>query len=43
MNKNILVFGAGPSGLSTAYGGKNNLNISVKIYEKRSSEALQEV
>ena len=37
MKKNILILGAGPSGLSVGYGvKKNNPNIDIKIIEKKS-------
>ena len=37
MTKKILVLGAGPSGLSIAYGvKKNNPEIDIKIIEKKN-------
>ena len=35
MRKNIIILGAGPSGLSVAYGVKNNPEIEIEIIEKK--------
>jgi len=36
MKKKILILGAGPSGLSVAYGAKkNNSEIDIKVIEKK--------
>ena len=32
----IIILGAGPSGLSTAYGVKKNSEIDIEIYEKKN-------
>ena len=38
MSKNkIIIFGAGPSGLSTAYGVKKNSPQDIEMFEKKSS------
>ena len=37
MKKKIIIFGAGPSGLATAYGiKKNNIDLEIEVFEKKN-------